>query len=29
MISKEKAVSQQPAINKRFKVKSIVNRFEP
>ncbi|MFQ3201431.1 MAG: DedD protein [Zhongshania sp.] len=29
VISKEKAVSQQPAINKRFKVKSIVNRFEP
>jgi DedD protein len=29
VISKEKAVSQQPAINRRFKVKSIVNRFEP
>jgi DedD protein len=29
VISNEKAVSQQAAINKRFKVKSIVNRFEP
>ena len=29
VISNEKAVSQQTAINKRFKVKSIVNRFEP
>ncbi|MBQ0795977.1 SPOR domain-containing protein [Zhongshania sp.] len=29
VISNEKAVSQQAAINKRFNVKSIVNRFEP
>lgn len=29
VISNDKAVSQQAAINKRFKVKSIVNRFEP
>ncbi|GAA4084120.1 SPOR domain-containing protein [Zhongshania borealis] len=29
VLSEEKAISQQGAINKRFKVKSIVNRFEP
>ncbi|CAA0087923.1 Cell division protein DedD [Zhongshania aliphaticivorans] len=29
VISNEKAVSQQAAINRRFNVKSIVNRFEP
>ncbi|MBU1833723.1 MAG: SPOR domain-containing protein [Gammaproteobacteria bacterium] len=29
VISNEKAVSQQATINKRFNVKSIVNRFEP
>jgi DedD protein len=29
VISNEKAVTQQAAINKRFNVKSIVNRFEP
>ncbi|WP_269619103.1 SPOR domain-containing protein [Zhongshania sp. BJYM1] len=29
VISNEKAVSQQAAINRKFNVKSIVNRFEP
>ncbi|MEX1670668.1 SPOR domain-containing protein [Zhongshania guokunii] len=29
VLSEDKAISQQQAINKRFNVKSIVNRFEP
>jgi len=29
VLSEDKAIAQQQAINKRFKVKSIVNRFEP